>query len=202
MNFMTDLLKCHAYGQIYDAILIVIDHLSKKHHYIPCTKKNKGTSAKATAKLFIQHVWSRESLPISLTSNRKPQFVAKMWDFLCKLLNIKAKLSTAWHPETNGQSKIANQEMKQYLKSYVNHFQNNWVHLLLMAEFAGNVNISALIKIPPFLSSWDHIPRISFDLVVLSVFFTHKRLANAQAKSLVSRTQTELNLLSYLSDLG
>ena len=112
IDFVTCLPKCHAYGQIYDTILMIIDRLLKERHYIPCTKEKEDTSAKATAKLFMQHVWSREGLLISLTSNRGPQFIVKMWNFLCKLLGIKAKLSTAWYPETDGQSKIANQEME------------------------------------------------------------------------------------------
>ena len=122
MDFVTGLPKCHAYGQIFDAILMIIDRLSKERHYIPCTEENKETSAKATAELFIQYIWSREGLPISLTLDRGPQFVAKMWDSLCKLLGIKAKLSIAWHSETDSQSEIVNQEMERYLKSYVNHF--------------------------------------------------------------------------------
>ena len=95
MDFVTSLPKCHAYGQIFDAILMVINWLSKERYYIPCTEENKKTSAKAIAKLFMQHVWSRKGLPISITLDRGLQFVTKMWDFLCKLLGIKAKLSTA-----------------------------------------------------------------------------------------------------------
>ena len=53
MDFVTSLPKCHAYDQIYDAIFMVIDRLSKKHYYIPCTEENKGTSAEATAELFM-----------------------------------------------------------------------------------------------------------------------------------------------------
>ena len=78
IDFMTGLPKCHAYSQIYNVILIVIDCLSKKHYYISCLKDNEGTSAKVTAELFIQYVWSRQRLPISLTSNRELQFAAKM----------------------------------------------------------------------------------------------------------------------------
>ena len=78
IDFITNLPKCHVYGQIYDAIFMVIDRLLKKCHYIPCIKKNEGTSAKAIAELFMRHVWSRKGLPISMTSDRGPQFVAKM----------------------------------------------------------------------------------------------------------------------------
>ena len=112
MDFVTGLPKCHAYGQIFNAISMVINRLSKERHYIPCTEENKGTSAEAIAELVMRHVWSRKDLPISMTSDRGHQFVAKMWDSLCKLLGIKAKLSTAWHSETDGQSKITNQEIR------------------------------------------------------------------------------------------
>ena len=108
MDLVTGLPKCHAYGQIYDAIFLVIDCLLKEQHYILYIKENKGILAEAIAKLFIRHVWSRKSLPISLTSDKKPQFVAKMWNSLCKLLGIKAKLFTAWHLKTDGQSEITN----------------------------------------------------------------------------------------------
>ena len=113
-----------------------------------------------------------------------------MWDSLCKLLGIRAKLSTAWHPETDGQSKIANQEMERYLCTYVNHFQNDWVKNLPMAEFSSNVNTSATTKIPPFLVSCGYIPRMSFDPSVdLTALSTRERLANAKARSISSRMQ-------------
>lgn len=125
MDFVIGLPKYYTYGQIYDAIFMVIDRLLKKCHYILYLKDNESISAKATAKFFMRYIWSREGLSISLTSDRGPQFAAKMWGSFCKLLGIKAKLSTAWHSKTNGQSTIANQKMEQYLRSYVNHFQDN-----------------------------------------------------------------------------
>ena len=56
IDFVTGLPKCHMYGQIFDAILMVIDCLSKERHYIPCTEENKGTSAEAMAELFIWYI--------------------------------------------------------------------------------------------------------------------------------------------------
>ena len=74
MDFMVGLPK----NQGYDAILIVVDQLSKKKHYIPCTEENNGTNAEASAALFFRYVWCYHGLPISLTSNRGPQFASKM----------------------------------------------------------------------------------------------------------------------------
>ena len=105
-----------------------------------------------------------------------------MWDSLCKLLGIKTKLSTAFHPKTNGQSENANQEAERHLQSYVNYFQDNWVRLLLMEEFSVNANISATIKVLPFLATKSYNPRMSFDPVDLSADSTSKQIANSTAR--------------------
>ena len=181
MDFVVGLLKCKAYRQIYDAILMVIDRLSKERHYIHCSEKDKHMSAEVIADLFLQDVWSKHGLPTSMTSDCGSQFVSKMWDSLCKLLGIKAKLSTAFHPETNGQSKNANQEAERHLKSYVNYFQDDWVRLLLMGEFSANANVSATTKVPPFLATRGYNPRMSFDPVDLSADSTKEKIANSMA---------------------
>ena len=124
-----------------------------------------------------------------MTSDRGSQFVSKMWDFLCKLLGIKAKLSTAFHLETNSQSENANQEAERHLRNYVNHFQDNWVHLLPMGEFSANANISATTKVLPFLATRDYNPRISFDPVDLSADFTREKIANSTAISIANRME-------------
>ena len=116
-----------------------------------------------------------------MTSDRGLQFVSKMWDFLCKLLGIKAKLSTAFHLETNGQSKNANQKAEQHLRSYVNYFQNNWMRLLPIGEFSANANVSATTKVPPFLATRSYNPRISFVSMDLSADFIRERIANSTA---------------------
>ena len=127
MNFVMGLPKCKVYRQIYDIIFMVINRLSKERHYILCSEENNRMSAKATTDLFLWDIWSKHGLPTSITSDWRSQFVSKMWNSLCKLLRIKAKLSTAFHPEINDQSKNVNQEAEQHLRSYVNHFQDDWV---------------------------------------------------------------------------
>ena len=189
MNFVVGLLKCEAYRQIYDAILMIIDWLSKERHYIPCSEEDERTSAEAIAELFLQDVWSKHGLPISMTSDCEPQFVSKMWDSLCKLLGIIAKLSTAFHPETNGQSENANQEAEWHLKSYINHFQDDWVWLLPMGEFSANANVSATTKVPLFLATKGYNPRMSFDPIDLSADSMRERIANSIVRLIANRIE-------------
>ena len=119
-------------------------------------------------------------------SDQGPQFVSAVWKTQCKILRINAKLLTAFHPETNSQSKIANQEMERHLRAYINHFQNNWVDLLPMAKFAANANPSASTKIPPFQATRGYIPRMSFNPVDLLEDSTRERLANTKARSIAA----------------
>ena len=92
IDFVLKLPKYKAYRQIYDNILMVIDRLSKEKHYISCSEEDDCMSAEVTADLFFQDIWSKHSLPTSMTSDWRSQFVSKIWNFLYKLLRIKAKL--------------------------------------------------------------------------------------------------------------
>ena len=185
MDFVTSLPEC----ELKNAILMVVDRLAKERVYILCLDKDEETNAKATAKMLLHKVWRRHGLPSSVVSNRGPQFVSAVWKALCKILKINAKLSTSFHPETDGQSKIANQGMEKHLRAYVNHFQNDWIDLLSMAEFAANANPLATIKIPPFQATCGYVPRMSFDPVDLSKESTRKRLANTKARSIASNME-------------
>ena len=96
---------------------------------------------------------------------------------------------TVFYPETDGQSEIANQEMERHLCTYVNHFQNNWVDLLLMAKFAANANPSATTKIPPFQATRGYVLRMSFNPVDLSKKLTQEQLANSKARSIATNIE-------------
>ena len=76
--------------------------------------------------------------------------------------------------------------MEQHPQSYVNHFQDDWVWLLLMGEFSVNVNVSATIKVPPFLATKGYNPRINFDAIDLSADSMREKIANSTAKLIVN----------------
>jgi len=83
----------------HDSILVVCDRFSKMSHFVVATEK---TTAEGLARLFRDNVWKLHRLPESVISNRGPQYVAGMTKELNKMLRIETKLSTAYHPETDG----------------------------------------------------------------------------------------------------
>ena len=121
INFIIGLLDSHD----HNAICTIINKLSKKRHYAPCTTKNENTSAETTAKILIQYVFRIHNLPTSITFDRDPQFVALVWKSFCKRLSIQYNLFTAWHLETDNQSEIANKKVEIHLRQYCVYIQNN-----------------------------------------------------------------------------
>ena len=106
-----------------DAILVVCDRLSKMTHFVATTE---GTSAEGLARLFWDNVWKLHGLPESVVSDRGPQFAAELTKELNRMLEIRTKLSTAFHPQTDEQTKRMNQELEQYLWFFIENRQKDW----------------------------------------------------------------------------
>src|SRR5258707_12213995 len=96
----------------YNAILVVVDHLSKRIHAIPTV--TSLDSARVT-QLFLEHVWHHHRLPEEVISNRGPAFVSNFSHDLTTLLGVKLTPSTSYHPQTDGQTEHVNQEIEVYL---------------------------------------------------------------------------------------
>ncbi|KAH0614164.1 uncharacterized protein H6S33_006050 [Morchella sextelata] len=97
-----------------------------------------------------------------MVSDRGTQFVAEFWRSLCDRLEISPKFSTAFHPQTDGQTERINAVMEQYLRSYVSYQQDDWVRWLPMAEFATNNHASETTRISPFYANLGRNPRMTF----------------------------------------
>ena len=82
-------------------VLIAVDHLTKMAHFIPTTMK---VTAKEMAELFLQYIFQYHGLPDTIVSDRDPKFTSHFWKNLQKILGIKLLMSTAEHPQTDGQS--------------------------------------------------------------------------------------------------
>ena len=154
-DFVTSLPPCRVGGKIYRHILVVVDRLSKMKRFIPMD----SLETTAVVQAFIDFIWRSEGFPISIVSDRGSQFVAHFWQRLNKRLGTKIKLSTAFHPETDGQTENANAFLKQYLRAYVSHNQDDWVGHLATAEFVANSLPSESTGIAPFLATKGYLPK-------------------------------------------
>jgi len=180
MDFITDLSD----SSEYNAILTIICRLSKERHYIPCITDDEGTTAEKTAEMLIQWVYRTHDLPSSIVSDRGPQFTSILWKFLCKRLSISLRLFTAYHPQTDGQSERANQNVERYLRSFCSYMQNDWSKWLPMIEFADNNALSSAISLTPFFMNKGFHPRMSFDPDTTEYGSTRERLQADRAKDI------------------
>lgn len=144
----------------YDCLFVVMDRLSKQALSVPCYKT---IDARGLAELFLKHVWCREGFPDSIVSDRGPQFVSSFWAEVCRILGIQVKLSTAFHPQTDGQTEIMNQYIDQRLRPFVNHYQDNWSQLIPMMDYAQLTLPHESIGMSPFELLKGFTPRNSWD---------------------------------------
>ena len=161
MDFVTGLpLSADWKGDSYDSILVIVDRLTKMVHYEPV---KVTIDAPGLAEVIIDVVVRHHGLPDSIISDREAIFTSKFWSSLCYFLGIKRRLSTVFHPQTDGQTKRQNSTMEAYLRAFVNFEQNDWARLLLMAEFAYNNAKNASTGHTPFKLNCGYHPRMSYE---------------------------------------
>ena len=131
------------------AILVVIDRFTKVQHYIPA--KTTWT-AEDVADSYINDIWKLYGLPRHITSDRGPQFPSKFLKELTRKLYINLRLSTTYHPQTDGLSEQAVQTLKQYLRIYYHNRQNRWQAWLPLAEFSYHTTATTTHILSPYRS--------------------------------------------------
>jgi transposase InsO family protein len=159
MDFVTDLPPTKG----FDSMFVVVDRFSKATIVSPC---RKDITAEGTSQLYLEQVWRRTGLPQQVISDRGPQFASKVMKELWEKLGVKASLSTAFHPQTDGETERVNQEIEQFFRVFCNFQQDNWVDLLPFAEFAHNVRAHSATGQSPF-QVWygfqpEFIPPVNF----------------------------------------
>lgn len=106
-----------------------------------------------------RRIFSCYGLPRTIVSDRGGQMISQLWQRICQRYGIKSKLSSAHHPETDGQTENANKVMKNYLRAYVKYSQDDWVDFLPDAEFAANNHINTSTGMTPFFADHGYHPR-------------------------------------------
>ena len=190
-DFITKLLL----AQGYDSILVVVDQLTKMVYFIPTTEK---TSAEGLARLFRDNVWKLHGLPESIILDRGPQFAAGLMRELNQMLGIESKISTAFHPQTDGQTERVNQKLEQYLRMFIDHQQEQWPDWLGTAEFVYNNKVHLSTKISPFKANYGQDPRMGFEVRKkgkyegVEKFVVKMKEIQEEAKAALGKAQEEM----------
>ena len=125
-------------------------------HFIGLEEK---ADARDVAKAFFKNVWKYHGLPSEIISDMDAKFAGEFWESLCFLLGIKRKMSTAYHPQTDGQTERTNQVLEGYLRSFVNYDQDDWYQLLPTAEYTYNNSATNAHGMSPFYANYGFHPQ-------------------------------------------
>jgi hypothetical protein len=154
LDFITKLPE----SQEYDTILTITDHVcSKASIFIPC---KETIDSEGIAKAYAQHVVPHYRIPKKVISDRDPHFTSNFTRELCRLLGVKQNISTAYHPQTDGQSERTNQSLEQYLRIVCTKDQNSWADWLPLAQYVRNSWPSSTTKKAPYELILGYIPQV------------------------------------------
>ena len=131
----------------FNVITVFVDRLTKMVHLSPGKTTN---TAKIIAQQFLDNVFKHHGLPLTIISDRDARFTRRFWKAFHQLMKTKLSLSTAFHPQTNGQMEQTNQSLQQILRLYIDYNQQNWDSLLPLVEFALNNHKSTSTQHSPF----------------------------------------------------
>ena len=171
-DFVTGLPKTKA-G--FDAIVVFVDRLTKYVHIAPTTTK---CTAKAWADLFVQHVFCNHGLPLEIISDRGPQFASKYAQALADRMSINWNMSTAFHPQIDGQTERMNRTVEDMLRHFVSPTMTNWDELLVHVQFAVNNAWQESVQNTPFYLNHGRHPRTP-----LAVSLDKKRASSQRSKN-------------------
>jgi hypothetical protein len=152
MDFITDLPLLEDCNQLW----VIVERFPKIAHFIPLHKDQK--KAEHLVKIFTREIWRFHSIPTNIISDWDSRFTSMEWKQFLGLLGIRPRMSTSFHPQTNGQTERINQTIKAYLRSFINYEMDNWVGLLPMAKFAYNNSITQATGMSTFYANYEQHP--------------------------------------------
>ncbi|CAA7036526.1 unnamed protein product [Microthlaspi erraticum] len=147
-----------------DSIFVIVDRFSKMAHFLPC---KQTTDAVRVAQLFFQEVYRLHGLPTSIVSDRDTRFLSHFWRSLWKMLQTSLDMSTAYHPQTDGQTEVTNRALGNMLHCLVGENLRSWEARLFQAEFAHNHATNRSSGFSPFEIVYSILPRGPLDLTTV-----------------------------------
>jgi hypothetical protein len=140
----------------YDSILVFVDKLSKYVILVPC---RKTCSTEQFARYFTDHVVTNHGVPEVLISDRDTRFTSKYWREFCVSHGVKPRFSTAFHPETDGQTERVNKVVEEVLRNLLSGDNSDWSRLLSYVQFSINNAKHASTNYSPFYLNYGRHPR-------------------------------------------
>lgn len=137
-------------------IFVVVDRLSKMIRIIAFKKDPTGPEA---AKMFFENIYRHHGLPSVIISDRDPVFMGKFWKSLFSTLKTKISPSSAYHPQTDGQTEIMNRKIEEMIRCFANYDKSNWDEHLIEFEVAYNSSVHSSTTFTPFYLNYGHHPR-------------------------------------------
>lgn len=131
----------------WNIVIIVVDKLTKRAHFVPAKNTDKAPD---TAARFFDSVIRLHGMPRVIVSDRDTKFTSLFWKSLMSRFGTRLAMSTAYHPQTDGQSEVMVRTLKEMLRHYLSHTQEDWTQLLSALEFAYNNSINASTGLTPF----------------------------------------------------
>jgi hypothetical protein len=143
IDFITGLPKAKG----YEAIFVVVDRLSKYSHFIPL--KHPYT-ARSLAEIFSKEIIKLHGVPLSIVSDRDPIFMSSFWREIFKIQGTTLKMSTAYHPESDGQTEVVNRCLETYLRCFIADQPKTWINWVHWAEYWFNTSFHSSTEKTPF----------------------------------------------------
>lgn len=147
----------------YDAIVVFVDKFTKMVHIAPTTTT---VTAPQLARIFFREVVRLHGVPKSIISDRDPRFTSNFWKCLWSQLGTKLAMSTAYHPQTDGQTERTNRTIEDMLRAYVNYEQNDWNKHLIAAEITINNSQQASTGFSPYYLNYHQHPNLPLSGIV------------------------------------
>src|SRR5882724_1446065 len=177
-----------------DIILVVVCHLTKMELFIPTFC---DIDAEDLARIFLSQVFAKHGTLTDIVSDWGKHFISCFWRSLCQLLGIKANISMAYHPETDGQTERVNQIVEQYLWVYVNYQQDDLINHLPLAEFAYNNTSHSVTMVTLFFANKGFHPKLKVSLESVVSEAAHQVATDLKELHLYLHDQIQCALKQY-----
>ncbi len=173
----------------YDAIVGWVDKVSKMVHFAPT---HTTVTAPEVAKLTFKHIVRLHGIPSAIISDRDVRFTSHFWEELWKLSGTKLNRSTAYHPQSDGQTERANRTLEQMMRNYINHFHSDWDEHLTALEIAANNHVQSSTGFSPFFMNYGQEINLPINSAIPSSLIS--QCNNPTAIELISNLHDHLQL--------